>query len=120
MLISSLNFTYFEHNGFRYVNPVTGHLDEISHLLLSPHVDDFARVLLGESGPESVVVFDVFLTSLELVQRRLENFDHTFFRDIHWLNFIVGVSPSGLLSEDHVCKQQPDVSSPFPSISKLP
>ena len=82
---------------------MTGHLDEISHLFLGPHVDDFARVLLGESGPEPVVVFDVFLTSLELVQRRLENFDHAFFRDIHWLNFIVGVSSSRLLTEDDVC-----------------
>lgn len=51
------------------------------HLLLGPQPDDFARVQFAESVLEAIVVFDVSVSVLELVQRRLKHLQHHFVRD---------------------------------------
>lgn len=51
------------------------HSSQIVILFLGPHVNDFARVLLGEAAPETVVLGDVLVARFELVERRFEDFD---------------------------------------------
>lgn len=50
-------------------------------LLLGPQPDDFPRVQFAEAIYEAIVVFDVAVSVLELVERRLEHLQHHFIRD---------------------------------------
>ena len=48
------------------------------HLLLGPEPDDLSWVQFAEAVDEAVVVFDVTVSVLKLVQRRLEDLQHDF------------------------------------------
>lgn len=50
-------------------------------LLLGPQPDDFPRVQFAEAIYEAIVVFDVAVSVLELVERRLEHLQHHFIWD---------------------------------------
>lgn len=54
---------------------------QVVHLLLGPQPDDFAWVQFAEAIFEAIVVFDVTVSVLELVQRRLEDLQHHLIRD---------------------------------------
>lgn len=49
---------------------------EVVHLLLGPQPDDLAWVQFAESVDEAIVVFDVSISVLKLVERRLEHLQH--------------------------------------------
>lgn len=57
---------------------------EVVHLLLSPQVDNFARIQLAEAVFEAVVILDIFVPVLKLIQGGLENFEDTLF----WNNLL--------------------------------
>lgn len=56
---------------------------QVVHLLLGPQADDFSWVQFAEAVFEAIVIFDVAVSVLELVERRLENLQHHFIRN--WL-----------------------------------
>lgn len=59
--------------------PVGGRLPgQVVHLLLGPQTDDLAWVQFAEAVDEAVVVFDVAVSVLELVERRLVDLQHHF------------------------------------------
>ena len=43
-------------DNLRHPDPSLGHLDQVPHLLLGPHQDDFARILFAKSVSEPPVV----------------------------------------------------------------
>ena len=75
-----------ENDHLRHPEPGLGHLDQVPHLLLRPHEDDFARILFAKPvseppvilGNKSVNIFelpfflnthpDVFVPSFELIE----------------------------------------------------
>lgn len=54
---------------------------QVVHFFLGPHPDRPSRVLLRESILETIVVFDVLLSILKLIQRRLEHLQSHLPRD---------------------------------------
>lgn len=54
---------------------------QVVQLLLGPQPDDFPRVQFAEAIYEAIVVFDVAVSVLEFIERRLEHLQHHFIRD---------------------------------------